>query len=70
MRRRSYLSVAFVSIAVLIRISLRVTAAEVEAAEQSNDGINYISGVLDAVDTYSLSIAIRNAQHCKVSFIE
>lgn len=64
------LSVASVSIAVVIRISVRVTAAEVEAAEQNNHGLNYINGVLNAVDTYSISIAIESEQHCKVSLIE
>lgn len=51
-------------------ISVRVTAAEVGAAEQINDGLNYINAVSDAVDTYSLFTAIENAQHLKVSLIE
>lgn len=62
---------AFVNIvAVVIMISVRVTAAEVGAAEQMSDGLNYINEVLDVVDTYPLFIAIENAQYCKVSLIE
>lgn len=49
---------------------MSITAAEVGAAEQISDRLNYINGVLDAVDTYSLFIVIENAQDCKVYLIE
>lgn len=49
---------------------MSITAAEVGAAEQISDRLNYINEVLDAVDTYSLFIVIKNAQDCKVYLIE
>lgn len=51
-------------------VSVKVTTAEVGAAEQINDGLKYISRALDAVDTYSLFTATENSLHCKVSLME